>query len=150
MTLTCAPIFNNPRRIVSLHARAQTMPRSPSIVEVFITQRQGVDPLPDQLPNPVFDALRIAPVLKTGREPSQWTDSSIGLVQQQRAGVGGDRPAVKPRHHLAAKMPPKVKARLGTLCQQGLFLFCGSNVFSINVLCHRKQPFAYPLVRYPG
>ena len=32
----------------------------------------------------------------------------------------------------------------------GLLVFCGANVLSINVLCHNRQPFSYPLVSNAG
>ena len=89
------------------------------IVEVFVAQRQAVDALGNQLGDLVFDAVGIAAVLKAGRKPPQQIDASIGLAQQQAAGVGGDRPTVKARHNLAPKMLPKRKARWATLCNYG-------------------------------
>ena len=119
------------------------------IVEIFVAQRQRVDPLPDQLPDPVFDAVGIAAVLKAGRKPRQQIDASIDLAQQQRAAVGADRPAVK----LALAWRPECLAneKLDGLhsVTAGLLVFCGDNVFSINVLCRNRQPFPCPLVRYP-
>ena len=88
------------------------------IVEVFVSQRQRVDPLRDQLSHPVFDAPRIAAVLETGRQARQQVDALVHLAQQQRAAIGADHPAVKASAHLAPKMPAKGEAGLDTLCNR--------------------------------
>ena len=83
------------------------------IIEIFVPQRQRVDPLRDQLPNPVFDALGMAPVLEAGGQARQQVDAPVDLAQQQCAAVGADHPAVKLGAHLAAKVLGKREARLG-------------------------------------
>jgi hypothetical protein len=47
-------------------------------------------------------------------------------------------------------MLAEIELFLATLWRHGLFPPAGFNVLSINVLCHKEQPVAYPLGRNPG
>ena len=107
--------------LVAVHAAGRTLQpvqrrlagqRLVVIVEVFLPQRQRVDPLRDQLPDLVFDQLGIAPVFEAGGQARQQVDAPVDLAQQQRAAVGADHPAVKLGAYLAAKVLGKREARL--------------------------------------
>ena len=88
------------------------------IVAIFVPQRQRLDPLRDQLPNPGFDERGMAPLLEAGGQARQPVDAPVDLAPQQCAAVAADHPAVKLGAHLAAKLLGKREARWGTLCNR--------------------------------
>src|SRR6266699_3498405 len=67
------------------HAEQRVGPEQLMIVNVFIAQRQAVDPLREHLLNRVFDQLLVAGVEKTLRQARQQIQTAIGLAQQQCA-----------------------------------------------------------------
>jgi hypothetical protein len=57
------------------------------IVQIFIAQRQTINTLRHQLMHAVLDALRIAVIGETRRQPIQRSHTLINLTQQQAAAV---------------------------------------------------------------
>jgi len=69
------------------------------IVAVFIPQGDGEYPLTQHGRLPMGDQLLIARIWNDGIQPIDQPQPSIHLAKQQRAGVGGDAPAIKIRQH---------------------------------------------------
>ena len=124
------------------NAEDRILPQLLVIVEIFIAQRQTVDPLRDHLQNGVFDQILIPVVEKTLRHARQQIQAFVGLAQQECSAVGTDRAAVEPGHDLPRTAGFKSEAGLGTLCHsEGRPLF-GSNCCVATQLCHEGRPFA--------
>ena len=85
--------------------------------QVLVTQRQGEHALADQGGQAVLDLIRRAVIDETGREPPDQADRPIGGAQEQRAGVGGDRPAIESGHHGTALDACKVEPIRATVCR---------------------------------
>ena len=100
----------------SQHPEQRVLAQLLMIVQVFIAQSQPVHPLRNHLQNGMFHSILLAAVQETMRESRQQIQPLIGLPQQQRASVGTDRAAVKPRHHLTRIMGFEFEAGLSTLC----------------------------------
>ena len=79
------------------------------VVEVLVSQGQGVDPLGDEFLDGVFDEVGIAVVGEAGGELSDDAGESLGLAEQQRAAVGGDVAAVEVGEDLAGAEHGKVE-----------------------------------------
>src|SRR5580658_332013 len=60
------------------------VPQLLAIVEVFVSQRQPVDPLREHLQKRVLRPLRIPAVEKTIRQPRQQIQATVGLARQNR------------------------------------------------------------------
>src|SRR3954463_3791543 len=88
------------------------------IIDVFITERQTIDPLCQHLPDGMLDPMLLPPIEKTGGEPRQQVQALFSLPQQQTPGIGGDRPAIKAGHNLSSSTPFKPETRLDTLCHK--------------------------------
>jgi hypothetical protein len=86
------------------------------IVQVFVSQRQSVDPLCQHLFQTVCDSFRL-PVVReaTGYTPQQ-VDLAIRLTEQQSTTFGGQPTALELGHHLTRKMSFKREESLATLC----------------------------------
>jgi hypothetical protein len=57
--------------------------------------------LADQRANRVLDALRIATINEALRQPIDQTNRLIGALEQQRACIRADRPAIERRDYSA-------------------------------------------------
>jgi hypothetical protein len=86
------------------------------IDEVFITQRQRKNPLPDQRPDGVLDQLRRAAVSETLGKPIDQPDRLIRRPQQQGSAIRGHLAAIKPRYDRTALDACKSKQIRATLC----------------------------------
>jgi hypothetical protein len=84
--------------------------------QVLVAERDANDPLHDQRPNAVFDPFRRPPIGEAGGKPLGEPDRSVRRTKQQRTGVGGDRAAVKPSHHLPPLNGCKSEQVHATLC----------------------------------
>ena len=124
------------------NAEDRIFPQLLVIVDVFVAQRQTVDPLREHLQNRVLDQLLIPPVQKTFRQSRQQIQALVGLPQQQCTAIGTDRAAVESGHDLPRTAGFKSEAGLDTLCHsEGRPLF-GSNCCVETQLCHEGRPFA--------
>ena len=120
------------------------------VVEIGVAQGQRIDALRDHFGHLVGDESRIPEVPEAARQARQQANAPVDLPQQQRAGVGSDRAAVKTRHHLARKMGFKLEAGLATLCHnEGRFFLC-SNTSWLKCLCQSGRPLYRGLVKYSG
>ena len=79
------------------------------VVEVLVAQRQGVDPLGDQLLDGVFGEVGVAVVGEAGGELADDPGESLGLAEQQGAAVGGDVAAVEVGEDFAGAEHGKVE-----------------------------------------
>src|SRR6185295_822814 len=84
-----------------------------------------------------------------GQTPGQ-SDHPVRGAEQQRAGIRGDAPTVKRRHHGAAFHPCKIKQLEVTLCRHR-----GRPLLSDKTLLQRnfrrtEAPMHSPSVRYAG
>jgi hypothetical protein len=84
--------------------------------QVLVAERDANGPLHDQRPNAVFDQFRRPPIGEAGGKPLGEPDRGVRRAKQQRTGVGGDRAAVKPRHHLPPLHGCKSEQVRATLC----------------------------------
>ena len=92
------------------------VPQLVVIIEVFVTQGQSEDPLPQKLLDRVFDPFFVAMI---GKTLSQLPDDArvlLDLSQQQTTGIRGDRAAVKPDRDSTAGEGLKIERLSLTLC----------------------------------
>src|SRR5262245_36915641 len=71
------------------------------VVEIFVTQSQGVDPLRDQVLEGVLDELRVTMIDEARGELLDDPGEYFSLPEQEAAPVGGNITAVKSGHDLA-------------------------------------------------
>ena len=118
--------------------------------QVLVTQRQGEHALADQGGQAVLDLIRRAVIDETGREPPDQADRPIGGAQEQRAGVGGDRPAIESGHHGTALDACKVEPIRATVCRhRGTPLLAPKALSQKNFRSFRAPMHLLP-VRNPG
>ena len=72
------------------------------VEQILVAQRQSEHALAHQGGQAVLDLRGRAVIDEAGGEPPDQPDRPVGGAQKQRPGVGGDRPAIKSRHHGAA------------------------------------------------
>ena len=87
------------------------------VVEVLVAQRQGVDPLGEEVLDGVLDEVGVAVVGEAGGELADDAGESLGLAEQQGAAVGGDGAAVEVGEDLAGAEHGKVEVGRVTLCR---------------------------------
>ena len=92
------------------------LPQLLVIVQVFVTQRQPVDPLRQHLFQALLDPLRLPVIREAASNAPQQSQLAISLAQQQRTTLGGQPAALELSHDLARKMSFKRKESLATLC----------------------------------
>ena len=94
------------------------------VVEVLVAQRQGVDPLGDQLLDGVLDEVGVAVVGEAGGELADDPGESLGLAEQQGAAVGGDVAAVEVGEDFVGSRAWESRGRLSyTLSSSGCLLW---------------------------
>jgi len=86
------------------------------VVEVFVAQGQGVDPLGHEVRQRVLDEVGLAVVGEAGGELADNGGEVLGRSEQQRAAVGGEVAAVEIGDPFAAAEHGTVEAGGGTLC----------------------------------
>ena len=79
------------------------------VVEVLVAQRQGVDPLCDEVFQGVLDQLGVAVVGEAGGELAEDAGGLLDLSEQQGAAVGGDVAAVEGSEDLTGAEGREVK-----------------------------------------
>jgi len=108
------------------------VPQRVAVIQVFVAQREAVHALPHERRHRMRDARRRPMIREARRELGQEPRRPIDLPQQHGAAVGGQRAAIKPRHHLAACDPLK-RQRFGrTRCRQSGRLRVARKVFLTN------------------
>src|SRR2546426_3078890 len=70
------------------------------VIQVFVAQRQSVNPLRQHLVQLMLDPLPSAVVGEAGRDALQQTNLAVRLAQQQPTAVGGQLAAIKSPHDL--------------------------------------------------
>ena len=120
------------------------------VVEIFIPERDPVDPLRHQFMHAVFDARPIAVIDQTPRHSRRQSDALVGFAQQYATGIGTDAPTIKSPRNQSPSQGVKLKLFASTLCLQGCFLLVWPKRLIAQQLCHWKQPFSTPLVRIAG
>jgi len=94
------------------------------IVEVFITQRQPIEPLGQQLLERVIDKTLIAGIDKASRQRAGQTQAVINLAQEQDAAVAGERAAGKIGHDLTRTQVLKEHGLVTTVCPRSSGRLC--------------------------
>jgi hypothetical protein len=88
------------------------VPQVVVVDEVLIAERDPEHPLADQGGQPMLDAVRVVGVAEARREPPDQADGAIGGAEQQRAGIGGDRPTIEAGDHGTALDRCELEQRL--------------------------------------
>ncbi len=87
------------------------------VVEIFIAQRQAVDPLRQQCRQRMLDEALIAAVAEARGEAARQTPAGIDLAQPRSPAVAGERAAGKIHHHFAGPEVRKLERALRTVCR---------------------------------
>lgn len=120
------------------------------VVEVFLTERESVDALLDQLLDRMRDAEWVTLVGEAGGKPAENVGSVLDLAQQECTAITHNGTAVKAAHDFAFANTFKGEQLLDTLCHSGGGFLPGLNSFWINLLCHERRLPPMPLVRNYG
>ena len=83
-----------PRRVLLADHRSQQRiePQSPVIVHFLVAEREGQDPLRDDLLDGVLDPVRVAVVDEAVCQAPQDSSALLDRAEQQRAGIRGEAP----------------------------------------------------------
>ncbi len=103
-------------QLASQHREHRVAAQLVVVVQVLITQSNADHALHHHGLDRVFHQLRCARIGEAGGEPLRQPDRSVGLAQQQRAGIGGDRTTVERGHNIAASDGWKFKQCGVTVC----------------------------------
>jgi hypothetical protein len=114
------------------------------VVEVRVTQGQGVHPLADQLTHAVLDEIGIAVIDELPGRARDDPGPRLDFPQQQGAAIGADRPTVEATDHHALAQPLKLQLFSATLCDQRVALALLHNSLIAQPLCLRRRPFSIP------
>ena len=98
------------------HRQERIVAQGVVVVEVFVAQGQGEDPLGDQFVDGVLDQLGIAVVGEAGGESPENAGLGLHLPQQQAAGVRSDGPAVESGGDRPAAQGLEIELACVTLC----------------------------------
>jgi hypothetical protein len=126
-TILLAPPLGAGRVRLAHHRRQQGVPAQLVVVdEVLVAERQGKDPLPDEMVDRVLAALRIAMVDEAGGEAVEQLRRPIRLLEQHSPAVRRDLTTIEARHQPAPlRKALQLELRSSTLCRQGLPPFVG-------------------------
>jgi len=127
--LRAAPAGTGWIRLARKQGKERIVPQTVVVVDVFVSQRQPVDPLGDQLRDAVLHPVRLPMIGEAGGQLPQDAGLALDLPQQQPSGVGRDLSAVETSHHVAVIQGVKFEAFLGTLCRHRSRLSVVDNSF---------------------
>jgi hypothetical protein len=102
---------------VAEHTEHRIVPQLVVIVDVFIAERDAENALAEHRRKLVDDERRAACIVETIGQPRYQADRFVGLAEQQRPRIRGDRAAIKRAHNLATLDGSKIKRIPVTLCQ---------------------------------
>jgi hypothetical protein len=88
------------------------------IVEVFVPQRQSGEALHHEWLELVIDEARVARVVETFSHGAREAQAMVGLAEQQRAAVGGERAAGEIRHDMTWTEVAKQQRLILTSCRR--------------------------------
>src|SRR5262245_46151759 len=91
-------------------------PRQIVIIEVFVSERQPVNSLGDQIFHTVLDLIRVSVISEAGRKLLDDLPLRLDLFEQQHAAIGGDRASIELGHHLPRSAGLKLELFISTLC----------------------------------
>jgi hypothetical protein len=69
------------------HRQQRILPQLVVIIDIFVSQHQRINALPQHLLQPVLDPRRLPSIAKTIPQSLQQSDPSVGLSQQQSPGI---------------------------------------------------------------
>jgi hypothetical protein len=137
-------------QLASKHGQHRVMPQLVVVVQVLVSERDAEHALADQGGHLVLDPLRRPRVPEASREALDQADGPVRGPEQQRAGIRGDRPAVKAGDHGAALNGCKLEQRRATLrLHRGPPLRRGKALSQKNFRRFRA-PMHLRIVRYAG
>jgi hypothetical protein len=84
--------------------------------QVLIAESDAEDPLAHQGADPVLHRFGRAVVSEAGGEALDQADGTIGSTEQQRTGIGGDRPTIEGGNHLPSLDRCKAEPLRATVC----------------------------------
>jgi len=99
------------------HAEHRIVAQLIVIDDVLVAERDTKNALAQHRRQLVNGERRVAAVLEASGEARHEADRLVGLAEQQRAGVGGDRAAVESAHNLTAFDGSEIERILTTLCR---------------------------------
>ena len=117
---------------VAEHAEDRIVPELVVIIDIFIAERDAENALAEHRRKPVHDERRIAAILETIGEARHESDRFVGLAEQQRTRVRGDRTAIERAHNIAALDGSKLERIPVTLCRHRGVLPFSRKSFSQN------------------
>src|SRR3954453_3397401 len=120
------------------------------IINVFVAERQTIDPLGQHLLNRMLNPLRLPSVEKTAGESRQQLQPLFSLSQKQRATIGRDGPAVNTGPDLTSSATLKSETGLDTLCRKQRPFSVGDKCSVETQLGHEGRLFATWFVRNAG
>src|SRR3989304_8124959 len=81
--------------LLAQHSHHHALAQAVMVVEIFVPQRNPIDPLTDQGLQTVLGPLRIAVVSKTPGKTLENTQTPLHLAQHQPAAIRTEHPAVR-------------------------------------------------------
>jgi len=137
-------------KLAGEHRHQRIVAQLVMVDQILIAERNAEHPLADQCHHLVLDQVGAPLVVKARGKATHHVDGAIRRPQEQRAGIGGDRPGIKRRHHLAPLDGCKSKQIRATLCRHR-----GAPRFAKEALQHNdfsliRGPDALNPVRNPG
>ena len=105
------------RELSAEHRQNRIMPELVMVDEVLIAERDPEDALADEGRQLMLDQVGVAGILKAGGEALDQAEGAICRPEQQRPGIGGDRPACERGHHRAPLDRCKQERIRVTLCR---------------------------------
>src|SRR3974377_889188 len=153
LTLVSLPDSRLTGRIHLSHDSCQQgiAPQIIMVIEVFIAQSQGVNPLSDEMLKRVLDEFRVTVVSEAGGKLTDDGGDFLGLAEQQAAAVRGDVAAVERRENLTSSQDGEIQVDCVGLidwddrprCSRSLALASLRDRFAGRVgitLCHCREP----------
>ncbi len=104
-------------KLARQHRHQRVVPQLVVVVEIFVTERDAKDPLPDQRPDRMLDQILPAMIAKAIRKAPHHIDRPIGGAQKQRSRIRRHQASIKGRFHSPAFHPSKIKPFCATLCR---------------------------------
>ena len=124
------------------HQRAERIiPQPILVVEIFVAQRQRLNPLIDQFLHAVFHQWLKTMIRKTSRQPVQRPSLELDLPNEEQSSVAAQMAPAKIHRHFPPQMGLKFKSFLPTVCHSEVGFIVCRNTLNISMLCANFTTF---------